>query len=396
MSTRPLRLSRIPFASLKAHRLRTFILILLTLVQAACATMGLVLIQSMRAEFSLAQDRLGADVLVYPSAGFRQLDASCVQMLGTPVQYHRPRSTLQLLNANDDITQVTYQIYLSDTSEGKDPLWIIGYDPTSDFVVSPWFEGGPRVSVPEGSIALGADIAEGSHELSLFGRSWPVAARLERTGSDYDSAVFVPVSTLSTVIEDAKTQGGDSFEDVDPARDYSVAFLRLGDSRDAQSVANWVNLYVRRVEAVYSNEGLVSSSASISSHSILISILVAVTWVLLVGALAFAQLLMMNERGKEMAVWASVGTSPSVVKRLFRAEFLLAHAPGALVGVGGILAWQAMHPIVPSAHDLLALGDIAVCGGLAWVFTMILSWLGACIAVSHTVRAEPGSFLLAE
>ena len=145
-----LSLRGLPLKSARARPLRTMILALLALAQTACALTGLLLVQSTRAELSLARDRLGADVVVYPSAGFLQLDKSCVQMVGSPVLFHKERSTLSRLNSNEDIDRIAYQLYLSDASGGGEPLWIIGFDPASDFVVAPWQREGPDHVVPEG------------------------------------------------------------------------------------------------------------------------------------------------------------------------------------------------------------------------------------------------------
>ena len=113
-----LSLRGLPLKSARARPLRTMILALLALAQTACALTGLLLVQSTRAELSLARDRLGADVVVYPSAGFLQLDKSCVQMVGSPVLFHKERSTLSRLNSNEDIDRIAYQLYLNATEMG--------------------------------------------------------------------------------------------------------------------------------------------------------------------------------------------------------------------------------------------------------------------------------------
>ena len=95
----------------------------------------------------------------------------------------------------------------------------------------------------------------------------------------------MPFAALQQVIDDAAALGIDTYSSMDSKRDYSVALLKITDGDRVESVTNWINLYVRRVEALHSDVGLVSTSSSLAKQSGAIGVVTAVTWLLLLGAL---------------------------------------------------------------------------------------------------------------
>ena len=144
--TRAFALRLVPLKNLRAHPVRAAIILILALAQAACVFGGLVALDGMRAELSLAQRRLGADLVVYPTSCLNKVDKKSVTMLGTPVLCDQPRSALSRMGANEDIAAVSYQLTIADQTHGDDPLWVVGYDPATDFVISPWIAEGEGVS----------------------------------------------------------------------------------------------------------------------------------------------------------------------------------------------------------------------------------------------------------
>ncbi|MDU0349799.1 ABC transporter permease [Actinomyces sp. MRS3W] len=314
--------------------MRTAIVFILVLAQAACVFTGLMLIQNLRRELTLAEQRLGADVLVYPTAGINQLYQDQLLMQGTPVEYYRPRSTLSRMQTNDDIESVTYQLYLADTTPDGERLWIVGFDPATDFVISPWLAEGSDYVLGDGVVAVGSRVeVSAADTVELFGRERRVSAHLLGTGSEMDHAVFVTLSTLDELIDDSVAAGIDTYASVEAGRDYSVALLRLKDKDDVESVTAWINIYVRRVTAVGSDAALTTTATDIRTHLWLLIAIAGGTWLILLAALAIAQSLLMHERRQEFRVWLTVGASRRTINRVMAHEAALVHAAGGLAGV---------------------------------------------------------------
>lgn len=137
-----LSLRRVPLMTIRAHPIRSLIIAVLALAQAACVFGGLILVGAMRAELTLAERRLGADLVVYPTTCLNQVEKKRLLMLGTPVGCHQPRSALARMSSNEDIAAVSYQLYVSETLADGSTRWIVGFEPETDFALSPWIAEG--------------------------------------------------------------------------------------------------------------------------------------------------------------------------------------------------------------------------------------------------------------
>ena len=329
-----LSLRRVPLMTIRAHPVRSLIIAVLALAQAACVFGGLILVGAMRAELTLAERRLGADLVVYPTACLNQVEKKRLLMLGTPVGCHQPRSALARMSSNEDIAAVSYQLYVSETLADGSTRWIVGFEPETDFALSPWIAEGDGTSLPRGSVLVGSAVpgADGQ-SLSVFGRERPIGAHLLATGSELDDAVFVSMDTLTDMMADARAAGQDIDASLDPATHYSAALVRASDSDAIESVTNWINLYVRKVSAVRATEALAGAASGIRAHRGVAIGVLGVTWVVLLGALIIVQVSLMNERTQELAVWRSIGASRSIMSRVMLSESALLHAAGAFAGV---------------------------------------------------------------
>lgn len=386
-----LSLRRVPLANAQAHPLRSVVIIFLALAQAACVFGGFILVAAARNELSLAERRLGADLVVYPTSCLNQVDKKHLLMLGTPVGCHQPRSALARMSSNEDIASVSRQLYVSETLSDGSTRWIVGFEPETDFVLGPWMREGERVSLPRGSVAVGSAVpgAEGQ-TLSIFGEERPINAHLLATGSELDNAVFVSMDTLSDIVAGARAAGKDIDATVDPSSDYSAALVRTSDSDTIESVTNWINLYVRKVTAVRSNEALVDTASGIRSHRGLAIGVLGAIWLVLLGALVVVQVSLMNERRPELAVWRSIGASHGIINRVMLGESALLHAVGALAGVALI---ALALPVVGDGSLLEVLTDPGTSLPLAGVSIAAVTCVGIVgtrLALARVSRVVSG------
>ena len=387
-----LSLRRIPLMTIRAHPIRSLIIAVLALAQAACVFGGIILVGAMRAELSLAERRLGADLVVYPTNCLNHVDKKRLLMLGTPVGCHQPRSALARMSSNEDIAAVSYQLYVSETLTDGSTRWIVGFQPESDFVLGPWMREGEGASLPRGSIIVGAAVpgADGQ-TLSVFGRERPIGAHLLATGSELDDAVFVSMDTLTDMMADARAAGEDIDASLDPSTQYSAALVRASDSDAIESVTNWINLYVRKVSAVRADQALSGAASGIRAHRGVAIGVLGVTWLVLLGALIIVQASLMNERMQELAVWRSIGASRSIVSRVMLGESALLHAAGALAGV--CLAAATM-PFMGDGSLIKVLAAPATSlplAGLSLVAVTCVGVTGTRLALARVSRGGSGN-----
>ena len=387
-----LSLRRVPLMAIRAHPIRSLIIAVLALAQAACVFGGFILVGAMRAELSLAERRLGADLVVYPTSCLNQVEKKRLLMLGTPVGCHQPRSALARMSSNEDIAAVSYQLYVSETLADGTTRWIVGFEPETDFALSPWIAEGEGSSLPRGSVLVGSAVpgADGQ-TLSVFGHERPIGAHLLATGSELDDAIFVSMDTLTDMMADARAAGEDIDSSLDPSTQYSAALVRASDSDAIESVTNWINLYVRKVSAVRAAEALSGAASGIRAHrGVAIGVLGA-TWLVLLGALVIVQVSLMNERMQELAVWRSIGASRSIMSRVMLGESAVLHAAGALAGV--CLAAITL-PFVGDgslAEVLAAPATSLPLAGLSLVAVTCVGVAGTRLALARVRRAATGN-----
>ena len=112
---------------------------------------------------------------------------------------------------------------------------------------------------------------------------------------------------------------------------------------------------------------------------------------MLLGALAVAQLSLMNERRQELAVWRSIGASRAIVIRIMLGESGLLHAAGALVGTGLaalVLPFVGERSVVEALHVPATSLPLA---GLSIVVVTCVGIVGTWFALARVSRAAVGN-----
>ncbi len=381
---RPLRLESIPGKNLRSHPVRTVLLLLLTLAQTLCIFGGLTLIRSMREEMTRAEGRLGADILLYPSAAMSRISGDKLLMQGTPVEIWKDRSMLSRLRDCDGIEQSSCQLYLRDTT-GETPFRIVGYDPETDFVIGPWLKEEKNMLPAEGTVLIGNAVSADDGTVTLFGRSWIVSGRLEKTDSELDTMVFTGLSTLQDMLDAAKNAGITDYQSMDPKRDFSVALIRVREKKNIDSITNWLNVYMRKMKAVRSEETLSEAAAGIRGQMGLTAGIAGAAWLILLLSLGIVQNMMMKERRKELYVWHTVGASRTIIKKVMVKEAFLVHGTGAILGIpAGIL----LAHLIPGASFSFP------CALLTAVLSILTGCLGMMLVVKRAASAVNGQMLL--
>lgn len=379
-----LTLGKIPLRNLRAHPVRTVTLMLLAMAQAACVFGGLMMTQSMRHEMALTETRLGADILVYPSAAMSRISSKTLLMQGSPVEVWKDRSLLKRMQDCDGIEKVAYQTYIRDTTEGI-PIWIVGFDPAEDFVITPWMEDDDLSQLADGAVLAGCDVMGENGAVTLFGQSWPIASRLTETGSELDGMVFVSMTTLGQLTEAAKAVGVSAYSAIDPQNDFTVALVKVRNKEDLDSVTSWLNVYLRKVKAVRSEAALTDTASGIHGQIGMTVLIAVAAWAVLLLALGIAQSLMMKERKKELYLWHTIGANRFLVNTVMSREALLIHGTGAALGV--IIASAALRLLRQTVFSLPF--------ALLTVFLTILGgWISTLLAVRRATESLNGQMLL--
>ncbi|MBQ4465149.1 MAG: FtsX-like permease family protein [Oscillospiraceae bacterium] len=336
--------------NLKAKPVRTGILILLTALLSLMICGGTLLVASMRSGLASLEARLGADIMVVPYEAKTKSNLENIVLQGNPGYFYMPVERYEKIASLDGIAQISAQFYLASASSGccSIPVQIIGFDPETDFTITPWIRRSYAKQLQTGDIVVGNDLnAFVGDTLQFYGVNCHVAAKLDKTGTYYDSAVFTSVETIRQLIASSLEKGMNDFSDIDPQSVVSTVLINVAEGYSTEEVMNDINIHVKKVKAVQTKEMISGISASLKGTSDLIGVLIVVVWGLGVVILLLAFSMSVNERKREFAALRVIGASQRNLASLVMQEAVLSGLAGAVCGtVIAVMGITAFHTAI--------------------------------------------------
>ena len=331
--------SRLPLLQIRRRPGRSAALILLSAFLCFATLGGTLMISGLRSGLNSLEAKLGADIMVVPYEAATKAQLKDIILQGNPGYFYMNRSVMDKLKETEGVGQLSEQFFLASTSSGccSLPVQIIGYDPETDFTILPWIRDSYDGTLAEGEILVGNDLnAFPGDTLTFYGSDCRVAAKLNRTGTYLDTSVFASEQTIKNLIVCAKEKKLFNFGDVDPEQIVSCALINVADGYSVEEVLGDINVHVRKVKAVRTQEMLEDVSRKLTGVSDLVGGLLIVVWLLSLVILALVFVMISGERRKEFAVLRAIGASRGQLARLLFKESVLLCLIGS--GAGALLA----------------------------------------------------------
>ena len=361
---------------------RSWLIFVCALLIAGLALSTVLIVQGASTSLRRAADRLGADIVVVPKGAESKVET--VLLMGTPTTVWMPAGNLAKVAKVAGVQAASPQLFLASLSDASccsaSNMFVVAYDPTSDFTVSPWLRAKLGNGLGEGEVVGGSlVIAPPGQGIKLYGSTLQVRTILEPTGTRLDQTVFMTFGTAKEVARLSVTKAEKPL--VIPPDSISAVMVKLAPGVDRAQVAATIAKQVPEVTAIESANlfgsfrtqmnGLVRGMLAVLGLIIVLSFVV----ISLVFSMA------VHERRREIGVLRALGATRCWVLASLLAEALILAACGALVGVGlaafGISLYRQLiissvgFPFLfPSALTLVAL----VVGG------MLLALLGVALA----------------
>ena len=316
---------------------------LLLLLLSVIVLLGSLTLMGLRSGLNSLQARLGADIMVVPYKAVTQSRLEDMILQGNPGYFYMNNSVVQKIAAMDGIGEMSEQFYLATASSSccSYKVQLIGFDPETDFTITPWAELSYRDTLGDMEVLVGCQLnAFAGDTLTFYGTDVKVAARLDETGTYLDTAVYANTETIKVLIAHAKEAQIYDFGDVNPDEIVSSILINVADGYSVEEVLNDINIHVRGVEAVRTQNMVADVSGKIGEISSLGGVLILAVWLLVVGILMLAFAMISNERRKEFAVLRVMGASRGRLAAELMKESLLICGAGSIVGalLGQILA----------------------------------------------------------
>ena len=383
---------------------RSTALVILLALLSFTAFAGTVIVSSLEKGFTSLQERLGADIMVVPYEAATKNSLEDIVLQGNTGYFYMNGEVMDKIAKLDGIGRISAQYYLASASTSccSIPVEIIGFDPETDFTITPWIKKSNGKPLQYLDVVVGNDLnAFVGDTLTFYGTDVRVAAKLDKTGTKYDTAVFTDRETIRTLIQSSLDKKLNQYGNINAGNVISCVLIDVAQDADVETVLNDINLHVRKVKAVRTGNMIDGISRSLAGISSIAKILLAFVWILTLVILTIAFLLTANERKKEFAVLRVIGASRSDLSGIIFLEGGILSLAGSLIGV--LLGEIVVLPFSGVIEEVLQLpfllpgtGQLVLTAAGAMVLAILFGAVSCAAAAYRIAGADTGTILRTE
>ncbi len=328
--------SRLALSNLVRRPFRTAALMFLVSVLSFALFAGSLITLSLRNGTDELSKRLGADLLVVPR-GYEQRTKG-ILLGGEPSTFYMDAAWARKIASVKGVRSASPQLYVASLSADccSSVVQIVGFDQSTDFTVGPWIKSARPGPLSIDEIVIGGAVnGTAGGTLKFLGRNYKVAAKLDRSGTGFDTSVFMNFEAAQRAAEDyVKKTGGVkvppnavSSVTVQVQNGYSAADVEenISDSAATES---------QKISVISAEQFVGSLSGSLRSTIGFSVALAALLWVLAVLVLGIVFSVILRERRHEFGLLRSLGATKKRLASLVLLEAGGISLNGGLLGIG--------------------------------------------------------------
>lgn len=327
----------IPYVSLKNLKrkpMRTGLLFAIVAVVSCTLFTATLFLKSINNAFRIGTYRLGADILVVPESA--ETKAKSALLSGEPTQFLMDRSVLDRVKQIEGVKDATPQLFIKPTSFTccfNVDVFLIAFDPTTDFTIHPWLERHLSRTLGDNEIITGREVPViVGDTVPFFGTMFRVAGTMEPTGMDFfDRAAFMSLDAAYKMAEISKTK---AIQPLDIGRDkISTVLVRLAEDFTPDRVGLRIEHDIPGVKALVSDTVISTVRKQLSGliHAILTISLIL--WIIVLLIMAFAFTMIVNERRREIGLLRAMGANKKHISAIILTEAATISAGGGAAGI---------------------------------------------------------------
>ena len=387
--------------NIRRRPLRSVTLMLLAAFLAFSVFAGSLVVISLQNGLKSYEARLGADVVVVPAEAGLKGGLESILLQGVPGYFYMNESAMEKIRGMDGVEAVSPQFFLATAKAGccSFPIQLIGFDPETDFTIQPWVRESYGGEVGYGDILIGSHVTMPSDGvLTFYNQEMHVVGQLDETGTALDNAVYGSMETMRDIVRNAEALGYRYLGKIDADKAVSAVMVRVSEEYPIEDVCNNINIHVRKVDATQSKSMVSGIAGGLKNVSRIIGMLTAMIWILAIGIMAAAFVLIVGERKKEFAILRVTGASQKMLSRLLLTESALVSGVGAACGV--LLAALVAIPFTGLIRERLGLpyllpgaGTIAALALGSLLMAVLAGALSAAFAGRKLNRIDAGLVL---
>ncbi len=388
------------FKNIKRKPLRTGILVFAIALLVSALVFSLSFVQRVNGSIKKSSERLGADLLVVPTNA--RGAAEEILLENRIKTFYMKRSIIDRVRALPGVDKATEQVYLVTVAGvccSVPESMVIAFNQDTDFIIQPWLKEKVQRRLGKGEAVAGSESAYnirlGLVEMDsmLFGNVFKLIGSLEKTGTGFDTAVFIGMENIPAIIASGKVKN------LQPD-DISVILVKVKPGVDPAAVADSVEDTIIEADAMARKDIGKNIIAALKDISRIFTMTIALTAVMsffLVWAIFTA---IANERSKEVGIMRAIGAKESHILTLFFIEVLVIGIAGSLIGIfagmGMSAALSRGFTIVKQLSTELSIREQAVIAAVSFLGGTVICVLGALAPIQRLKKMEPLLVIKAE
>lgn len=346
-----------------------------------------------------SRQRMGADLMVIPADAAVDLDENALLFTGAPANMYMDASVEQQVSAVEGVERASAQFYgqTLDASccSASTPSRLIGFDASTDWVISPWMDAQVADSLGQSRIVAGHNmIGDFEGGGTILGHPVEMVAALDATGTDLDGSILMDIDEVRAFVAETEELQYLWDEYGDPSGLISCVLVDAADGQEdtvAQELSNMEGIaVVRGSESVERVAVQLGSVFNIMMGAA--ALLVAATLFQL-----FARFFSLAwDRRSELALYRALGASRREISQLIVGEAALLVGGGVVVGivlgavlylvVPQLLASAGSFPFLPPGILPCILAALCVAVLFAVIGLAAVAW-----PLSRAGRIDPSS-----
>lgn len=331
---------KIALTNIKGTGFRSFSIFMSVMCLSIFVFTTTLLINGAQHSLNVGINRLGADILVVPVGAESRVESAL--LIGKPTNVWMPKSIMSKVAAVPGVGQVTPQIYLQSLFGAAccsvSEMFLMVYDPASDYVVTPWLKQTIGRGLETGEVFGGTYIfvPPGDKGIKLYGTTLTLKGNLEATGTGLDQTLFMTIDTAKMLAEKSTASAEQPL--AVPADSISTVMVKLQPGADRHTVTLAILRDVTGVTPIESPSLFGAYRQQMNGLLWGFLVIMMITWILAVVLIGLVFSSATHERRREIAVLRAIGaTRVYAIKSILTEAGLLALSAGILGTV--IAAW---------------------------------------------------------
>ncbi len=332
-----MNLFQLALRNISRNAFRSWTIFLCAFYISGFALAMMLIVHGAEQSLDLANQRLGADILVVPNGSEQKVETSL--LMGNPTNVWMPREVVEKIARLPEVESISPQLYLATLTNAAccsvSNMFVIAFDPQTDFTITPWLEQrlGRALNPGEAIGGMYVFTPPGEEGIKIYGTFVRLMGNLEPTGTGLDRALFISFDTAYDIARNSRTRAVEPLQI--PENSISAALIRVRRGNAAQIVSMKIEQQIPEVTAIDSPELFLSYRNQINGLAEIVWMVLAIALVLSIAIVDLIFTMAVNARRREIAVLRALGSTR-------RSIFFSLLAEANLLAFGGGMAGLAL------------------------------------------------------